>query len=87
MSKATRGERLADAMFNIESPIVEARDKANALQCFCELTIVRTGHALSREQADAFVHMIGDVFDANRKLLEAWSAEWEAATGQTGGAS
>ncbi|MEF2551335.1 hypothetical protein VQ042_08145 [Aurantimonas sp. A2-1-M11] len=75
----TRGETFADAMGEIETPIFEAKDRANALQCLCELTLVENGYVLSEEQKDCFVHLIGEVWDASKKVATVWSEGWNAA--------
>ncbi len=74
-----RGETFADAMGEIETPIFEAKDRANALQCLCELTLVENGYVLSEEQKDCFVHLIGEVWDASKKVATVWSEGWNAA--------
>ncbi|MBC6714710.1 hypothetical protein H9Q09_00730 [Aurantimonas sp. DM33-3] len=75
----TRGETFADAMGEIETPIFEAKDRANALQCLCELTLCENGYVLSEEHKDCFIHLIGEVWDASRKVATVWSEGWNAA--------
>jgi len=79
MTDTARGDTFKDAMFEIETPIFEAKDRANALQCLCELTLIENGHELSEEQKDAFVFLIGEVWDVSGKVTTAWSEGWNAA--------
>ncbi|NDV88775.1 hypothetical protein GTW51_18940 [Aurantimonas aggregata] len=73
------GTTYRDAMFEVEGPIYEALDHANALQCFCQLTLVEDGHVLSDEQKAAFIHLIGENYAASGRVATEWSNGWNAA--------
>jgi hypothetical protein len=66
-------------MFEVEGPIFEALDHANALQCLCQLTLGEEGHVLSDEQKAAFIHLIGENYAASGAVATAWSNGWNAA--------
>ena len=79
MSTAFQDKLLADGMRDIEATINSARDVATTLWCLAELTIFRIDHQLSEEQRDAFVYLIGEVDQANRRLVDEWNERWDAA--------
>ncbi|SKA26460.1 hypothetical protein [Consotaella salsifontis] len=71
---------MADAFRDLEGPLYEAKDHVNALWVLCNLTLADLGHrSLSEEEEDAFVHLIGEAVDANRRLTEEWNKRWSEA--------
>ncbi|WAP69297.1 hypothetical protein [Jiella pelagia] len=62
----------------LETPINKARDRVNLLYAFTELTMMKTSYTtLCEDHRDAFIVMIGDLFDEIDVVHKAWNAEWD----------
>lgn len=70
---------LAEAMRELEASVSLAKDKANALDVLCDLTLGNLGHELSEAETSALVHLIGETFIAVRDLSQEWERRWEEA--------
>ena len=79
MNQPTSGKLFENALTEIEGPVFQAFDTANALEAFTSMTIVETDYKITEQHREVFIHLIGQVFEANKKLTELWADGFNAA--------